>query len=67
MDILLQYLDRDTTGLVCEFLINGDDYTPFTLENIRHLERRIHNWFHCMQWAARVGNLPILKYVGKKN
>jgi len=66
MDILLQYLDPDTTGLVCEFLINGDDYTPFTLEDIRQLEGRIYNWFHCMQWAARVGNLPILKYVGKK-
>ncbi len=66
MDILLQYLDPDTTGIVCEFLINGDDYTPFTLEDIRQLEKRIYNWFHCMQWAARVGNIPILKYVGKK-
>ena len=66
MDILLQYLDPDTAGLVCEFLINGDDYSPFTLENIRQLEGRIYNWVHCMQWAARVGNIPILKYVGKK-
>ena len=67
MDSLLQYLDSDTAGLVCEFLINGDDYTPFTLENIRQLKKRIYNWELCMQWAARVGNIPILKYVGKKN
>ena len=66
MNILRRYLDSDTTGIVCEFLINGDDYTPFTLEDIRQLEKRIYNWFHCMQWAARVGNIPILKYVGKK-
>ena len=66
MDILLRYLDSDTTGIICEFLINGDDYTPFTLENIRQLEPRIHNWPHCMQWAARVGDMLILKYVGQK-
>ena len=47
MDILLRYLDSDTTGIICEFLINGDDYTPFTLENIRQLESRIHNCHDC--------------------
>ena len=63
MDILLRYLDSDTTRIVCEFLIYGDDYTPFTLENIRQLEARIHNWSQCMQWAARDGHMLILKYV----
>ena len=66
MNILRRYLDSDTTGIVCEFLINGDDYAPFTLEDVQQLERRIYNWGQCMQWAARVNNFPILKYAGQK-
>ena len=66
MDILFRYLDSDTTRIVCEFLINGDDYTPFTLDDIQQLESRIYNWAQCMQWAARVNNSSILKYVGQK-
>jgi len=66
MEFLRQYLDFDTLGIVCEFLINGDDYAPFTLEDIRQLESRIYNWNDCMLWAAIVSNLSILKYASKK-
>ena len=65
MEFLKQYLDSDTLGIVCEFLIKGNDYAPFTLEDIKHLESRIYDWNRCMQWAARESNLPILKYAGE--
>ena len=64
VEFLKQYLDSDTLGIVCEFLINGDDYASFTtLQDIKCIEARIYNWNDCMQWAARVSNFPILKYV----
>jgi len=66
MELLSRYLDSDTLGIICEFLINGDDYAPFTLKEIKRLETRIYNWDGCMKWAARVSNLPILKYASKK-
>ena len=61
-----EHLDADTAGMVCEFLINGDDYAPFTLADIRRLGPRIHNWPGCMVWAARAGNVAALKHAGKQ-
>jgi hypothetical protein len=66
MEFLNQYLDSDTLEIICKFLINSDDYTPFTLEDIKRLDPHIYNWAGCMKWAARSSNLPMLKYASKK-
>ncbi len=63
MDVLRDYLNEDVVVLIFEFFLDGDNYDPFTLDDIKSLSKKITKWDGCAQWASRKGYLEILKYI----
>ncbi len=81
METLREHLDRDTSLLIFEFLINGreyhrtdeleipsdvDNYNSFSLEEIKSLRVKIYRWDECRKWAAKKGNFEITKYADEQ-
>nr|QBK92783.1 MAG: ankyrin repeat protein [Pithovirus LCPAC401] len=63
MDSLKDYLNKDVIIIIFEFFINGNDYDPFTLDDIKLLSKKITKWDECAQWASKKGHLEILEYI----
>ncbi len=63
MKALETHLNIDTSAIIFKFLINGDDYTPFTIDDIKLLSKEITEWNECAQWAAKEGRSEILEYI----
>ncbi len=56
METLKDELKCDVCAeLIFEFLINGYDYTPFTLSDLKFFSRKIENWDECMKWGIIKG------------
>ncbi len=67
MESLRAYLDRDTSFIIFEFLINDGDYYPFTLKDIENLSGKIKDWYTCMMYASKIGNAELLMYASLQN
>nr|QBK93155.1 MAG: ankyrin repeat protein [Pithovirus LCPAC403] len=66
MDILRKELDCiDVSKLIFEFLINDGDYLPFTTEDLKLLENKIHDWDKCMKWGI-FKDMDFIKFVESK-
>ena len=63
MDALKHRLNGDVVTVIFKFFIDGNDYDPFTLNDIKSLSKKITKWNRCAQWASKKGNLEILKYI----
>ena len=49
---------KDCEELIFEFLINGYNYFPFTVQDLKLFSKRIKNWDECMKWESlKMSNL----------
>nr|QBK92418.1 MAG: ankyrin repeat protein [Pithovirus LCPAC401] len=52
---------KDCEELIFEFLINGDDYTSFTLDDLKLFSTKIKNWNECMKCGV-IKNVEFIEY-----
>ena len=71
MEHLKEHLDNDTSLIIFDLLINGEDYTPFRYEDIVSFCNKITEWDLCIYWAAENGRLDIVNFarlfIGSQN
>ncbi len=62
MEYIRNHLDKDTSLLIFEYLINDENYTSFKYEDIVSLSNKITRWDLCLYWATKNNKLNIVKY-----
>ncbi len=67
METLTEYLPRDISLYILEFLINSevDDYISFTLDDVKALKSKMTRWIVYLEYAIKIGDMEIVRYVGK--
>ncbi len=52
---------KDCEELIFRFLINGYDYTPFTIKDLKLFSKKIKNWDECMKWGV-IKDVEFIEY-----
>nr|QBK94002.1 MAG: ankyrin repeat protein [Pithovirus LCPAC406] len=62
MEILKSELKcKNCEELIFEFLINGNNYTPFAVKDLKLFSKKIKNWDVCMKWGV-VKDIEFIEY-----